>query len=83
MIEHLVKELGYYVIATFDNPTFYVICNGNCHYSFTDNIQIASKFVGFNSARDVHNSLVKQYGDELVILPMKIKYVLVEPEEGD
>lgn len=83
MIEHLEKEVARYVIATMDNPTFYVICNGNCHYSFTDNVQIASKFVGFNSAREVHNSLVKQYGDELVILPMKIKYVLVEPEEGD
>ena len=83
MIEHLEKEVARYVIATMDNPTFYVICNGNCSYSFTDNIQIASKFAGFNGARDVCQSLTKRYGDNLVILPMKVKYVLCEPEEDD
>ena len=83
MIEHLEKEINRYVIATFGTPTFYVMCNGNCNYSFTDDIRSASKFAGFNIAREIYNSLVRQYGDELVILPMKIKYVLVEPEDGD
>lgn len=83
MIEHLEKEIKRYVIATLDHPTFYVLCNGNCNYSFVDDIRTASKFVGFKSAIEVSTSITNKYGGELVVLPMKVKYVLCEPEDGD
>lgn len=83
MIEHLEKEIKRYVIATLDNPTFYVVCNGNCNYSFVDDIRNASKFNSFNNAMEVCKTIVNRYGDGLVVLNMKIKYFLCEPEEDD
>lgn len=81
MIEHLEKEINRYVIATFDNPTNYLVANGNCNYSFIDNIQHASKFVKYQDALDVYNSCIIKCSFDLVILPLKIKYLLIE--EGD
>ena len=81
MVEHLEKELNRYVIATFDNPTNYLVAKGNCVYSFIDNIQVATKFARYSDAKDVYNSCIK-YPFDLVILPLKIKYVLLE-EDGD
>lgn len=83
MVERLEKEIKRHVIATLDKPTFYVLCNGNCNYSFVDDIRNASKFVGFNDAMEVNKSITNKYGGELVVLPMKVKYVLCEPEDGD
>lgn len=82
MIEHLEKELNRYVIATFDNPTNYLVAKGNCTYSFIDNIQMATKFVRKSDANAVLDSCVNSCRIDLVMLPIKIKYVLLE-EEGD
>lgn len=79
VVEHLEKELNRYVIATFDNPTNYLKANGNCNYSFIDNIQFATKFVRYEDALEVLYSI--KYEIDLVILSLKIKYVLLE--EGD
>lgn len=80
MIEHLEKELKRYVIATFDNPTNYVVCNGNCNYSFIDNIQNATKFASKYSADEVSKSIINKYNLGLVVLPLSIRYVLLEEE---
>lgn len=80
MIEHLEKELKRYVIATFDNPTNYVVCNGNCNYSFIDNIQLATKFATKFAANEIYKSLIVKYDFDLVVLPLSIKYVLLEEE---
>lgn len=81
MKEHVERELKRYVIATFDNPTNYVICNGNLTYSFIDNIQLATKFASKYAAKEIFKSIYSNLGIDMVILPMVIKYVLLE-EEG-
>lgn len=78
MKEHLEKELYRYVIATFDLPTNYLVAKGNCTYSFIDNIQFATKFTNINDAKQVMMSCTDTI--DLVILPMKVKYVLLEEE---
>lgn len=80
MIEHVEKELKRYVIATFDNPTNYIVCNGSCTYSFIDNIQMATKFATRYVAEEVYKTICQKYDFDLVILPMSIKYVLLEEE---
>jgi hypothetical protein len=80
MIEHLEKELKRYVIATFDNPTNYVVCNGNCNYSFIDNIQLATKFASKYSADEIFRSIKSKYQIDIVVLPLSIKYILLEDE---
>lgn len=81
MIEHLEKEVRRYVIATFDIPTNYVVCNGACNYSFIDNIQNASKFASEFAANEVYKSIYKQYNLDLVVVPLSIKYYLLEEED--
>lgn len=80
MIEHVEKELKRYVIATFDNPTNYVVCNGNYTYSFIDNIQLATKFASMYAAEEIFKSVRSNVNVDMVILPMVIKYVLLEEE---
>lgn len=80
MIEHLEKSKKRYVIATFDNPTNYVVAKGNATYMFIDNIEVASKFVNHRDAYEVRNDLVKKYNIDLVVLPMRMDYILLEEE---
>lgn len=80
MIEHIEKELRRYVIATFLNPTTYVVCNGNCSYSFVDNIQYASKFASSIDAEEVRRSIMNNYDMTLVTVPMVVRYILIEEE---
>lgn len=82
MREYLEKEINRYVIATFDNPTNYIIAMGNCTYRFIDNIQIATKFIHKSDAIEVYNSCSEIYNFPLVIVPLKIKYLLIE-EDGE
>lgn len=82
MIEYLEKELNRYVIATFDNPTNYLVAKGNCTYVFIDNVQMATKFIRKEDAKEVYDSCMRNYNFQLVILPLKIKYLLTE-EEGE
>ena len=80
MKEHVERELNRYVIATFDNPTNYVVCNGNYNYSFIDNIQLATKFASKYAAEEIYKSVYSKLGIDMVVLPMVIKYVLLEEE---
>lgn len=81
MVEHLEKELKRYVIATFDNPTNYIVANGNCNYSFIDNIQFATKFARKVDAELVCSSCQAKYNFQLVVVPMNIKYSLIEEDD--
>ena len=83
MKEHLEKELNRYVIATFDNTTNYLMAKGNCTYVFIDNIQVATKFTRLVDAEEVYKSCKAKYNFDLVIVPLKIKYLLIESEEDD
>lgn len=80
--EYLEKEIGRYVIATFDNPTNYVVVKGGCNYEFIDNIQMATKFLDVETARCVLSTCREIYKIDLVAIPMKVKYFLVD-EGGD
>lgn len=80
MTEHLEKELKRFVIATFDNPTNYLVANGNCNYSFIDNIQFATKFTRKSDAELVCASCQSVYKFQLVVVPMNIKYSLIEED---
>lgn len=82
MKEHLEKTLNRYVIATFDNPTNYLVAKGNCTYSFIDNIQVATKFARYEDAKTVYDTCVRDLCIDLVIVPLRIDYLLIE-EDGD
>lgn len=80
-IEHLEKEINRYVIATFDNPTNYLLAKGNCHYAFIDNIQAATKFARLVDANEVCSSCNEKFPFDLVVLPLRIQYKLIEEGE--
>ena len=69
-----------YVIATFDNPTQYLITEHFGKYSFTDNIQIASKFTNKNMANEMKGYFYQDTKLELdlVVIPIEIEYSIVE-----
>lgn len=69
-----------FVIATFDNPTQYLISEHFGKYSFTDNIQIASKFTNKNIASTMKDYFYKDTNLEidLVIVPIEIEYSIIE-----
>lgn len=81
MKEHLEKELKRYVIATFDNPTNYVVCDGKLHYSFIDNVQLATKFTSKRIAEEIFKTVSERFKIDVVIVPLSIKYVLLEEDE--
>ena len=80
MKEHLEKELIRYVIATFDNPTNYLVVQGDCRYSFIDNIQLATKFSNKGIANEIYKTVAKVYPIDLVTVPLSIRYMLLEDE---
>lgn len=69
-----------YVIATFDNPTQYLITEHFGKYSFTDNIQIASKLTNKNLANELKDYFYKDTKLEidLVVVPIEIEYSIIE-----
>lgn len=76
--------LNKYVIATFDNPTQYLVSEHFGKYSFTDNIQTATKTNSKKLANDVKNYFyqdTKLTDMELVVLPIKIEYKLINELE--
>ena len=68
-----------YVLATFDNPTQYLITEHFGKYSFTDNIQIASKFTNKSLANDMRNYFFNdtKLDIDLVVVPIEIEYNLI------
>lgn len=68
-----------YVIADFSTPTNYLLCEGNKHYTLTDNICICTKF----ATRDVAEMICSDCTNEdypLVVVPIMITYEILEEE---
>lgn len=82
MIE-IKEELNRYVIATFDNPTTY-LSRINGEYYFIDNLRECTKFTSRNIANQLKNYFYQDTGFtdiELVVLPLKIEYRLINELE--
>ena len=88
MRDFLESVLYRYVIATLDNPTTYLIFKDN-HISFTKNISRATKTASKTTAETIKDDFYTYTGKtdiELVVLPIKISYELIQEEpiiEGD
>lgn len=80
MKEYLEKSCTKYVVATFDNPTNYVMVRGLGCYSFIDNIVHASKYTNRDAANETCNELSNRYNIDLVVVPVRIDYVLLEED---
>lgn len=83
MKEYKELELNRYVIATLDNPTQYLISEHFGKWSFTDNIQMASKMTNKNIANELKSYFYKDTklnneDMELLVLPLKIEYKLID-----
>ena len=76
-----IKEvLNRYVIATFDNPTTY-LCRYKNRYVFVENLAVATKTMDRETANDLKEYFYHDTGlrdIELVILPLKIEYKLID-----
>ena len=74
------KEYFKYVIATLDNPTMYLRYLLDGKYCFVDNIEAATKTLNRKLANDLKNYYYSDTNDDidLVIVPIKITYELVE-----
>lgn len=86
--EHLEKTSSKYVIATLDSPTLYMNkIYRQKKYVFTANIELATKFMS-KSVAEIMIDYYRQdmYGidnKELIILPILVKYCLLEETAGD
>ena len=77
------QEIIRYVIATFDNPTTY-LSRINGEYCFIDNLKECTKFATRSTANMLKNYFYKDTGlneIELVVLPLKIEYKLINELE--
>jgi len=77
----VVKTLDRYVIATMDNPTMYYKRLTNGEHSFVENIEYATNFLSRKTANMYKNFFYEDtrlIDKELLIVPLKINYELVE-----
>ena len=77
------QELNRYVLATFDNPTTY-LCRRNWEYYFVDNLIECTKFTNRTTANELKNYFYQDTGlrdIEMVVLPLKIEYRLINELE--
>ena len=84
MIE-IKEELNRYVIATFGNPTTY-LSRINRKYCFIDNLKECTKY----ATKSVANEIIKYFyletkltEIELVVLPLKIEYRLINETNNE
>lgn len=83
MKNHLENVLDRFVIATLETPTRYLIFKDN-NITFTNNIARCTKTVGRTIARTIRDEFYAYTGMtdiELVILPVKISYEIIQEEE--
>lgn len=77
------EELNRYVIATLDTPTTY-LSRYNGKYWFIDNLIECTKFTSKNTASQLKKYFYQDTGltnIELVIIPLKIEYRLINELE--
>jgi hypothetical protein len=83
MKKHLESILDRYVIASLETPTRYLIFKDDS-ISFTNNIVRSTKTVSRNTACTIREEFYAYTGMtdvELVILPIKISYEIIQEEE--
>lgn len=77
------QELNRFIIATLTEKTMYLrYFNGQ--YSFVDNLSICTKTTERNLANELKYYFYKDTGltdIELVVLPLKIKYIIINELE--
>lgn len=77
------EELNRYVIATFDNQTNY-LSRYNGEYVFVDNLIECTKFTSKGTANQLKKYFYQDTGltdIELVVIPLKIEYRLINELE--
>jgi hypothetical protein len=83
MKNHLENVLDRFVIATLESPTRYLVFKDN-NITFTNNITRCTKSVSKNTARAIREEFYAYTGMtdmELVILPVRISYEIIQEEE--
>ena len=83
MVGYLESELIRYVIATLDSPTTYLIFKDG-KISFTRHISRATRTVGRNTANSIRDEFYACTGREdieLLILPIRITYEILQDED--
>lgn len=85
MKNYIQKELKRYVIATLDNPTKFLIFANN-KIRFTTDIKECTKTSKKDlaeSIKDEFYSYTKRYDIELIVVPLVIKYELINENNYD
>ncbi len=81
-IEHLEKEIVKYVIAALSYPRTYMYKKpGEQQYRFFKDIEKSTKFLDRQDAIDTIKMYQRFTGDnqlELVVIPLKVKYIMIE-----
>ena len=80
MKKHLESILDRYVIASLETPTRYLIFKDD-NISFTNNIARSTKTASRNTARTIRDEFyayTRMTDIELVILPIKISYEIIQ-----
>lgn len=84
MENYLENVLNRFVIATLETPTRYLVFKDN-NITFTNNIARCTKSVSKTTARAIRDEFYTYTGMtdiELVILPVKISYEIIQEEES-
>lgn len=82
MKKYLENVLNRFVIATLETPTRYLIFKDN-NITFTKHIVKSTKSASRNTARTIRDEFYAYTGMtdvELVILPLKISYEIIQEE---
>ena len=83
MENYLENVLDRFVIATLETPMRYLVFKDN-NITFTKHIAKSTKSVSRNTARTIRDEFYAYTGMtdiELVILPVKISYEIIQEEE--
>jgi hypothetical protein len=72
------KEVKKYVIADLSLPTNYLFSLRGAKYCFIDNIATCTKFVSRKVAQEICNECIRNFGIDLVVVPIVITYEIVE-----
>lgn len=72
-----------YVIATLSSPTQYLLSRHWGNWSFTDNIEAATKAMSKKVANMILNNYYHDFGMdvELAILPIEIEYRIIDERD--
>lgn len=72
------KEMKKYIIADLSQPTNYLYSIGGGRYNFIDNIVVSTKFVNKKTAQMICDECSRNFGIDLVTIPVIITYEIIE-----